>query len=111
MGRYFRRGWSGGWEQLPDNVSNLEQFGYNLLRSRQWRDSDNGYSEFVEFQINGERTYSVADYTYGLGNPDDESIGIIDTASYGSLIEMQKRYDADCIEPDPHNPERDWIKV
>lgn len=74
-------------------------------------DSDNGYSEYLEIDDNGERTYAIASFTYGLGNPNPEDIGAMEEFAYGKFDAITRLYGKHSIKRSPYSPTKDWLFV
>lgn len=110
MTTYFIKEGSRKWTEIGDDVD-LEAFGLLVCKGEAGLDNDGGYSLWVEFWRNGDRTYAYAEYDcwdnyYKLA-------AAMNTYEYGTLEEIHKvdsRW-APYVKPNAWSPNRDWIRL
>ncbi len=113
MTTFYRTEGSSKWIELPENTD-LYTFGRDYLeRKGGGYDSDGcGYSAFLEYDTDGVRTYSYAEfrnfYETDYDEPGASIIGGLWSYDYGTAAKLGRQNMMDII-PLPFGPTRDWI--
>lgn len=105
---WYRHGSQRKWHAVPHDQA-LPALGLKLLEEMAYRDSDNGYSEYVEFYdgVNGQRTYAYAQFSSYYG----DQYGQLEEFVYGDIKAIEDSYSKHAVTPYPYTPDRDWILV
>jgi len=111
MPTFYRKKGRTEWKKIDDNII-LTEFGLTKLYEMDGQDSDNGYSEYIEFDRNGVRTYMA-----GLYDPfsNDDHYPTLENWEYGDEEKINKflkdEYGDSRVERYPFGPNRDWMKL
>lgn len=97
------------WKTVPEKFTseNVATFAEEILETLSGYDNDNGYSEYVEFDINNTRMYGYARFESAYV---DSSVPMIDF-SYGTFDEITSSYGKYAVEKFKYGPGKDWILI
>jgi len=103
---HYRMGGTPKIVRFGEDITDVEGWARDKLSGMAFRDSDHGYSEYIEFfHADGSRTYALANYlsfhpSYG------EDGGCMDEFVYGDFDTVDS---FGYIEAYQYDPQRDWI--
>ena len=105
---YYRLGGTYAWQPLPEGADPAA-WAYEELLKLEYKDSDNGYREFIEFfHPDNSRTYACASYASFCM---DEGGGRMGDFSYGDAALIRNECGDYAVDVYPLGPNRDWIRL